>query len=754
MNLESFEGFFKGSIKDKLVTSNVQFILDSDDCGWILLNSDNKSVNFMTAQFIQDLHDVLNIVDKYINDKTLKILVFYSLKKSFMVGADVKLLYPITDAKALIDISRSGQRLFDRVNAIRIPTVAAIKGNALGAGLELCLACTYRVSCSSKKTKLGLPEAKLGFVPGCGGTIRLPKIIGLSNSLQIILSGNSVNPESAKKLGLVDRIFEIKDDYNFFDCVRSYANSLSKSRKQVKTLTFREKLFNDNWIGRYFVYKMALKDLNKKTKGKYPAPYYALETVLNSFTETPSAALDFEALAFSKMSISPESKNLVSGFIMNENKKKLPKELPTPKEVKSISIIGAGIMGSGIAQICAENDYHVYMKDIKDAFVNKGMKKIKSTFEDLQKKNKLTSTEVQKKLNLVQHGIKYQNVKNSDLIIEAASEKLDIKKKIIEELEMNISSGTIIATNTSTLSIQEIARDSKKSKNIVGMHFFNPVKKMSLVEIIKTTETSEEAISTVYQLALKLGKTPIIVKDSPGFVVNRILGVYLCEAGRLLKEGGSVKVIDDCFVEFGMPIGPFRLLDEIGLDIALDSITSLQTLGEQFTPIQGMDYLVEKGIKGRKSGKGFYVYNQKDDKTKMTISPEIIKIFGKPTKKQFSEDIIDRCILLMIREASNILDEGIVSSPEDVDLALLLGIGFPPVRGGLLSYCDNRSVKNIVVKLKSLMKQYGKRFEPSGLLQEMAKENLKFFPERPNIPYVERRGPPIVRLEGCVRARL
>jgi 3-hydroxyacyl-CoA dehydrogenase / enoyl-CoA hydratase / 3-hydroxybutyryl-CoA epimerase len=453
------------------------------------------------------------------------------------------------------------------------------------------------------------------------------------------------------------------------------------------------------------------------------------------------------------MAMTPESKNLVSGFIMSDDKKNIPEALPKPKNIFSIGVIGAGVMGSGITQLCAEKDHKVYMKDIRDAFVSNGMKNIRNNFDLFVEENEYSSLDVQKKMSLIQSGIKYDNLKDADLIIEAAYEKLDIKTKIIEECEMVISNDAILATSTSTFSINELAKISKRPKNFIGMHFLHPVGKKSLVEIIKSNQTSDETVSTVYNFAIKLGKTPIIVKDSPGFVVNRLLCVYFCEAGRLLKEGGSIKLIDQCFVDFGMPMGPFQLLDEIGFDIVLDNISSLQSFGEQFSTIQGLDYLVEKGIKGKKSGRGFYVYNS-EKKGEKKISPEAIKIFGKPTKKQFSEDILDRCLLLMIIEASNMLDEGISSSPEDIDLSILLGVGFPDYRGGLLNYCDNRTIKNVVSKLKNLTLQFGKRFQPSALLEEMAKDNLKFFPNKPNIPYVERRGPPIVRLEGVVRARL
>jgi 3-hydroxyacyl-CoA dehydrogenase/enoyl-CoA hydratase/3-hydroxybutyryl-CoA epimerase len=392
----------------------------------------------------------------------------------------------------------------------------------------------------------------------------------------------------------------------------------------------------------------------------------------------------------------------------------------------------------------------VYLKDIKDEFVQKGLSTVHNLFDNLVKRKKLTPEVADRRKKLVTGGTSYDGVANVDVIIEAAIERMDIKKQVLQECETKCGENTIFATNTSTLSITELATASKRPENVVGMHFFNPVHKMPLLEIIRGKETSEKTVATIYKLALKLGKIPIIVNDGPGFLVNRILGAYTLEAARMLKEGGDLAQIDNAILEFGLPMGPFRLLDEVGIDVAGHSSSTLESLGARFStqdvgPV--MQKMVQQGYLGKKTGKGFYSY--KDGKSQ-GLEPSLANLVPgynpSNSKKYPVKDIVDRCVLLMVNEAAYILDEKIAEKPEDVDTGMIFGTGFAPFRGGLLAYADARGIKDIVNRLQELQQKYGDRFKPAPLLVKMANENSKFYPNRPNIPWQERVVPPRARL--------
>lgn len=593
---------------------------------------------------------------------------------------------------------------------------------------------------------------KLGLIPGSAGTYRLPLILGFSNSLKMILYGDIWDSHKSFALGLLDHQFETALDFpNFLQSVKGYSTRLiGVKRKVFNKKPLKYKMMNDNWVGRYFIYQFHQKQkLMKVTKGKYPAPYYSLEATYNSFTETPSVTLDFESLAFGKMVASPECKNLIAIHLLTEKSKHLPKELmkSEPKKVKNVSIIGSGVIGSGIAQLCACVDIKVQLRDDKDESLKSSMNHITSLNSKLVKKDILTNYEVEQKTKLIQFSKGIQNV-SSDLVIESIVENLETKKKLLSDLEKECAPNTIFATTTSSFSLQDLSSSLKNPQNLVGIHFYKYPHKTNIVEIVKSKNTSDYALSTVYLFIISLGKTPIIVSDSPGFILNRILFMYQCEACRILKEGGHVAETDRLFENFGFENGPFRMLDELGLDIAFQFATNMKN--DRYVPFQELEALVSKGMKGKRSKSGFYTYRNKIKE----VSSASFQFISKNSKKIFSEDILDRCILLMVNEACHLLNEGVVKSAEDIDMALVIGIGFAPFRGGLLAYADDRGIKNIISKLKLLSGTHGKRFEPCPLLEKMAKENLKFFPNRPKIPYIERVGRPIVLLEGAIKARL
>ncbi|KAL9647908.1 hypothetical protein ABK040_008179 [Willaertia magna] len=763
--------------------------VDSDIIGWLVLNQkyvkngQMVGVNAIDSQFVSDIKSMLEIVDTLAKQKKIKVLIVTSEKKnSFCVGADVNMMYPNTDEKLAEKASKYGQDAMDKLQALPIPTIAAIHGPALGGGYELCLACNYRVASDNKATVVGLPEVMLGVIPGAGGCVRMPKLIGLQKSLELILPGKTLNSVRAKKLGLVDAILPYEDrrenDFRWFNELRTYAgNKVDKpisvngeSNNTYKPQTWKDYLLEGNPFGRKFVAQMAIKNLDKNTRGKYPAPYSALQAIYNTTKSGVSTqrALLMERQLFGKMAVTPESKNLMSVFFMREQAKNLKKSLgknidvkPLPRNVENtICVIGGGVMGSGIAQLFALKNIGVYLKDIKMEFVKNGLQNVEKIFQtEFVKKGRMSQEEALKKIKLIQGGVDYNipSNQNVQIIVEAAVENMDLKKKILIECENNLKNPELIfATNTSTLSINELASVSKRPDKVVGMHFFNPVIKMPLIEIIRSKQTSDETVAAIYKLSLELGKIPIICNDGPGFIVNRILGIYLTEAGRLINDGGDIEQIDRVLVEqFGMPLGAFKLLDEVGIDVAYHSGETLKVLGDRFHSDKSnnmfdLKKLVDARFFGKKVGKGIYMYDE-SKKGKLQLNTQLLQLFPGYDPKQrrtlSPEEIIDRCTLLMINEACYILEEGVARNPEDIDVGMIFGTGFPPRFGGLLSYADIKGAKWIVRRMGELEQRLGSsRFKPSNLLIRMAEQEDRFFPNRPQVPFVERTSPPKPKL--------
>lgn len=785
-----------------------------------LSNKNNKQpelvgVNVIDSQFISDIKSILEVVDTLIKTKRIRALVISSAKNnSFCVGADINMMYPNLDEKSAEKASKFGQDAMDKLASLGVPTLSCIHGPALGGGFELCLATSFRVASEHKATTVGLPEVMLGVIPGAGGTVRMPKLVGLQKSLELILPGKTLSAARAKKAGLLDATFSYEDrfngEYRFLSAVRNYVGAKAvdhksfasnsgavtgvvttsaSTQKRYVPKTLKDKLLEGNPIGRKFVAQMALSSLDKTTRGKYPAPYSALQSVYNATKSGMSngRALLLERQLFGKMAVTPESKNLMSVFFMRENAKNLKRQFPNlnlknlkatrkvtynpasgkvPGSVPaSVAVIGAGVMGSGIAQLFAHKNYPVFMKDIKPEFVKNGMGIVERIFmDDYVKKGRMSREEALFRIKLVSGGVEYPKIENNGIqvVIEAAVENMDLKKKILLECEKSFadSSDVIFATNTSTLSINELASVSKRPDLVVGMHFFNPVHKMPLVEIIRGKKTSDETVATIYKLALDLGKIPIVCHDGPGFIVNRILGIYMTESGRLINDGGEIQQIDKVMVEqFGMPMGPFRLLDEVGTDVAYHSGETLKVLGDRFRSEGGLfdlKKLVNAKLLGKKVNKGLFLYGEEAKKVKKgEINPELLQIFPgydpKARTKFPPEEIIDRCVLLMVNEACLILEEGVAESPQDIDMGMIFGTGFAPFRGGLLQYADSKGAKWIVKRLKDLDERYGSkngngRFKPSALLLSMAERGDRFYPDRPIANYVERTGPPRPKL--------
>ena len=696
-----------------------------NQCAIITLENEGSSVNVLDKSTILCLSDVIGDVEK---KKDIKALIIHSHKKNcFVAGADIKEIEDIKDPKEGIQKAKIGQDLMNQLEDLSIVTVAVINGVALGGGCELALACDWRIATFNPKVMIGLPEINLGFVPGFGGTYRLPRLVGVQQGLKMILSGCPISAKQALRIGLVDKIISEKDLENSVDhYVKRIVNGEERKPVQRKR-GYINKFLEETKFGRNFVFKEAVKSVMKLSKGFYPAPLKAIDVIKMNWDNDRPMAMKTERDAFGDLVITDVSKNLIKVFYMSEKYRKLsPKDL---KDVNTVNIghagvIGAGVMGGGIAQLLSAKGIWTRIKDINYEALSLGLRSANRIYEESIKKRKLTRSEATVKMGYITSTLDYNGFQKSDIVIEAVLEKIDIKKKVFKELSQATHSHCILATNTSALSVTEMANMTKDPSKVIGFHFFNPVHRMPLIEIIITEKTSKETLATTLNFVKRLGKTPIIVKDSPGFVVNRILLAYMSEAGRLLEETGCLDTIDKVMTNFGLPMGPFLLSDEVGLDVGLKVMGILSNaFGERFLPAKIFQDVLNKNLLGRKTGRGFYLHTKK-----RKVNPQVMSMLD------YKEDTIDenkarkRMLLIMINEASDCLDEGVVIDPMAIDVGMIFGTGFPPFRGGLLRYADSLGIDVIIRDLEDLCQELNTcRFKPSAYLRDLNKVGKGFY---------------------------
>jgi 3-hydroxyacyl-CoA dehydrogenase/enoyl-CoA hydratase/3-hydroxybutyryl-CoA epimerase len=705
-----------------------------DNIGLLIFDVPNEKVNILSTPV---MHELDRCLDEIKSRPDLKALVFLSGKEgNFIAGAKIEEIENITDPKDGAEKAGLGQAVFGKIAALPFPVIAVINGACVGGGLELVLACHFRLAHDSEKTRLGLPEVRLGIIPGFGGTQRLPRLIGIQRALDFILTGKLVDAGRAYKAGMVDRVIPKEFPHRRLRHIGlSFAQEIQnpETRRKIEARRNRANpqtlLLEKNLLGRKVLFDQARRRTLAETKGHYPAPELALEAVEKGFSKELAEGLKIEANLLGKAIVTNVSKNLVKVFYLTEIVKKDPgveNYAGSIHEFHKIGVLGAGLMGGGIAQLMAHNDLPARMKDINLAAVAKGMEAAAKVFGEAVKKRRMKPKEMQDKMALISGTTDYSGFKNLDLVIEAIVEILDVKKKVFAEIDAIVPPHCILASNTSSLSITEMAKATQRPDKFAGLHFFNPVHRMPLVEVIRGESTSDETIASLVAFAKKIGKTPIVVmKDSAGFLVNRILGTYMAEAGRTLKEGATIEQIDEALVKFGMPMGPINLFDEVGLDVAAKVSHILENaFGSRMAGEGMMDKIVETGRLGKKNGKGFYIYEGKEKK----IDPAIYGLIGKAGKFEGTAgEIQDRCVLPMINEAAMCLAEGVVRRPEDVDVGMIFGTGFPPFLGGLLRYADGRGIDNVVGKLETLAGKYGERFKPAERLMEMKRAGKKFY---------------------------
>ena len=690
-----------------------------------------EKVNKFSTPVMKRLDEVCEELAK----SSYKAVVFISRKnKIFVAGADIEEIKSIKEKDEAYKLVRIGQEIISKVEDLPMPVIAAINGACLGGGCEFSIACDYRLATDDPSTKIGLPETQLGIIPGFGGCVRLPRIIGVAEALGIILAGKAVDGRKAEKLGLVDKCVpaaQLEERAMAFaeDIV---AKGAKKRKKYLKGRSSMESFLNSA-LGRMVVYNKSWSEMMKATRGNYPAQIKAWQVVKATYgMSNRDRALDIEAKGFSEVAATEVSKNLIHIFYMTEAIKKqngVADPNIRPLTVNRVAVLGAGTMGGGIAQLAADKGMDVRVKDISNDALAKAFQTARDIWDKALKRRKITRYELGAKMSLISGGTSYDGFSQCDLVIEAIVEDMDIKKKVIAETVKSCSPQCIIATNTSSLSVTEMATAHPNPENFAGMHFFNPVHKMPLIEVIRGSKTSDVVTATVFDVSKRMGKFPVVVKDGPGFLVNRLLLPYLNEAVYLLSEGVSVEKIDKYFLKFGMPMGPLHLIDEIGIDVAVKVAKIFhKSFGARAEPSPLMAKILATGRLGKKNGRGFYRFDSSGKR--LEVDQQIYSELGlkSPSASISEEECIKRGIFAMINEATlALIEDRIVESPQEVDLAMIMGTGFPPFRGGLLKYADSVGSQKICDDLEEFATKVGERFKPSVPLKNMAKNNRVFY---------------------------
>ncbi len=665
------------------------------------------------------------------DDPEIRAAVLISGKAdNFIAGADIDEFTKLTTQTEAERLSFEGQEMVNRVETLPKPVVAAIHGACLGGGLELALACHYRIATDHPKTQLGLPEVQLGLIPGAGGCQRLPRLIGLRAALDIILAGRSERAAKALRLGLVD---EVVPRSILLATARAAAARLAREGlpKRLPRGGMPGLFLDRTPAGRRLVYRQAKAQVLKRTGGHYPAPLAALEAVRVGLEHGITAGLAEEHHTFGQLAVGDVSRKLVQIFFATNALKKddgIPPGSATPRQIRRLGVIGAGFMGAGIAGTAVTNvEVDTRLKDADLGRVGKGLGVATRILADRLARRRITRPQFERLSALLSGGETYAGFARADLVIEAVFEELALKRKILAEVESVTGPDSIFASNTSTIPIHEIAAEARRPDRVLGMHFFSPVEKMPLLEVIPTDQTAPEAIVTAVRFGRRMGKTVIVVGDRPGFWVNRILSPYLNEAGTMVAEGVPIELIDRTTTAWGFPVGPVALLDEIGLDVAQKAAETMrEAYGERMKSGSGLDRLIGAGRLGRKNGRGFYRYG---NGRKKSPDRSIYPLLGARLQEGARADLIERrLVFAMLNEAAAACAEGVVRSPRDGDIGAIYGIGFPAFRGGPLRLIDDLGAASVLSTLHDLQDQYGERFRPTEALAEMARQGGRYYP--------------------------
>jgi len=689
--------------------SNFDLHQDSRGVMTAILNVPHASINVFNPSVLADLAGLIAMVEQ---NRAIQALVFRSGKDSgFLAGADVHQIEQLQSPEEAQQACWVGQSLFSRLEQLPIPTVAVIQGPCLGGGLEFALACKVHVVVNDVRTKLGLPEVELGVLPGWGGTQRLPRLIGLTQALPMILAGKKLGAKQALKAGLADILVEPSDlEAELQTLLTELLDGAKPPRKSPSWKTW---FLDRTRLGQRLVLQQAKTSIQGKTR-HYPALLAILDAVAAGLYGHGEQGFAVERKCFGQLAVSETSRHLVHLFFQREKARNTSTWTgplsEKPPAIRKIGVIGGGTMGAGIAQWCAVQGFSVALKEVSTELLEQGLSRIDGLFEESVKKGAMSAQEAAFRRASIVGSATWEGFADVDLVIEAATEKLELKQAIFREVAAHVPYHAVLATNTSALPVETLANTISEPERVLGLHFFNPVHRMQLVEIVTTHHTTDRQIAQLVELVKKLGKTPIVCADSPGFVVNRILFPYLDEAVRLVAEGVPAARIDKVIEAFGMPMGPLELLDQVGIDVAAHVADSLASLSPQTSPTTGyLHQLAATGKLGRKSGTGFYHYRQGKKLGPVTDGPVAI------VEQTITDEMIEqRIVLRLVNEAGKLLSEGVVAEPWVIDLAMVLGTGFAPHTGGPLAYAERNGVPALLQQLEHWEHKSGPRFAPAS----------------------------------------
>ncbi len=695
--------------------------------GVAVLTMNNPPVNQLSGHFVLELAGAISAA---FDDESIKAMVLTGSGKNFIAGADIRQIKDIQTKAELLPILKDNNRFLNRIETGPKPVIAAINGNCLGGGLEIAMCCHYRVAV--KGIDLGQPEVQIGLIPGAGGTQRLPRLVGLRYALEMITIGKPINSEIAHQRGLVD---EVTDPEMLVETAVEAAGRFVAGELNLKSRATRNR---HHWFPSA-AEKKAMMDFTKamtasQAKG-YIAPFKAVEAIDKGLSYDIDADLKREAELFADCAVSDVAKNLIGIFLNTRAAGRLPRiEGVKPTKIKKVAMLGGGVMGSGIVNLLLKGGFETALWDINDDALKKGLASVRKTFDYPIKKRKMKPADLEKMLEeQLTTTSSLEDLKEMDLIIEAVLEDMKVKQDIWKKLESICRPDVIFATNTSALPITEMASNLNDPGRMIGLHFFNPAHRMQLLEIICAAKTSDQTLATSVAFARAIRKIPIVVNDGPGFYVSRQLGGLFGGAVYLTADGVDGAAIEAAILEFGMPMGPAALADLTGIDINYHvNKTFEKRLGERYKIHPLTELIFQTGCYGRKTGAGYFDYggDQPVPNPKVTeVVQNYRRDLGVQPKAMSKEDITDAMLALGINEAALMMEEGICDRPQDMDLAMIYGTGFPPYRGGVLRYADKWGLKNVYDKLLTLEQQYGPRFKPAALIQEMAKSGRKFYEE-------------------------
>jgi 3-hydroxyacyl-CoA dehydrogenase / enoyl-CoA hydratase / 3-hydroxybutyryl-CoA epimerase len=704
-----------------------------DGVATLLLDVPGERVNTLSAEVGDELDGLLARLGR---DPAVRAVVLASGKQDgFVAGARIEMIRAVAGAAEAEALSRKAQAGFDRLEAFGKPVVAAIHGACLGGGLELAMACHYRVAASDPKTTLGLPEVQLGLLPGAGGTQRLPRLVGIAAALDLILAGKTVKARKALKLGLVDEAVPppLLRQVAVARARALASGDLPRPRRGAPPADglarVQQALLEENAVGRALLFSQARKQLLRKTRGQYPAPERALEAVRHGYERGVPAGLALEARAFGELAVSDVSRRLVEIFFASTAIKKdsgVDDPAVQPRPVERVGVLGGGLMGSGIAYVTVAAGLPVRLREKDDAACARALASVGTILDERVKRRSIDRLERLATARLLTTTTGWEGLAGVDLLVEAVFEDLALKQEMVRAFEA-VNPRGIFASNTSSIPIADIARAARRPEAVVGMHYFSPVNKMPLLEVIPSAATAPEVVATAVALGKRQGKTVIRVGDAPGFYVNRILGPYMAEAAWLLAEGAAIDELDAALTGYGFPVGPIALLDEVGIDVGEKVGRILHAgFGDRMRPPEALRAVVAAGRLGRKNGKGFYTYDGKQKR----VDESVYELLpgGRARRPLPRAEMAERLSLALCNEAARALGDGVVRSARDADVGAVFGIGFPPFRGGPLRALDAMGPRAAVDALSRLRDRHGARFEPAPLLLELAGRGGRFHP--------------------------